>query len=310
MAKTLLSTDNIHTLHHTLFEPKNDPKATLLIVHGMTEHSGRYAKFAEYLAQNDIAVLTYDLLGHGRSIRTADELGYFSKSHPVQTLLKDVILMADSLKRHYPDVPHFIMGHSMGSFIVRNVLQVHSSDFVGAIIMGSSDYNPLLKVAKPVVEVLNRLKPNTHNSGIHKVINKFFNMQLKDKSMQSEYAWLCANTEAIVEYEKDPLCGFDFTNNGFWTLVKLMETALAKDWADTIEHNFPMLIISGEKDPVGNMGKGIRKLTKRMKKQGFNNVTRQLYPLMRHEPLHEVDNAEVYQDILLWLEDTVNKRHH
>lgn len=302
MSKTIMSSDNLHTLHHTLFEPKNTAKATLLIVHGMTEHSERYHQFAEFLAENDIAVLTYDQLGHGRSIRNADELGYFGKSHPMQSLLKDVIIMANNLKRKYPDVPHFIMGHSMGSFIVRNVLQVHSSEFAGAIIMGTSDYNPLLKVGKPIVEVLNKLQPKRHNQAIHTVINKLFNSQLKDKTIDSEFAWLCANPEALAEYEKDPLCGFNFTNNGFWTLIQLMDSGLAKDWAETIDHDFPMLIVSGEYDPVGNTGKGIRKLAKRMKKQGFTNVDRKLYADMRHEPLHEVANDQVYQDLLNWIE--------
>lgn len=220
----------------------------------------------------------------------------------MQSLLKDVIIMANNLKRKYPDVPHFIMGHSMGSFIVRNVLQVHSSEFAGAIIMGTSDYNPLLKVGKPIVEVLNKLQPKRHNQAIHTVINKLFNSQLKDKTIDSEFAWLCANPEALAEYEKDPLCGFNFTNNGFWTLIQLMDSGLAKDWAETIDHDFPMLIVSGEYDPVGNTGKGIRKLAKRMKKQGFTNVDRKLYADMRHEPLHEVANDQVYQDLLNWIE--------
>lgn len=307
MSNSIMSSDNIHTLHHTLYQPKNKAKATLLIVHGMTEHSGRYHKFAEFLADHDIAVLTYDQLGHGRSIRNADELGYFAKSHPVQKLLKDVVTMANILKSQYPDIPHFIMGHSMGSFIVRNVLQVHSSEFTGAIIMGSSDYNPLVKAALPAMELLNKVQPKRHNSVVASATNKLFNRQLKDNTIDSEFAWLCDNPEAIESYEKDPLCGFEFTNNGYLTLFKLMETGLAKDWAETIDDDFPMLFLSGEDDPVGLMGKAIRKVTKRMKKQGFKNVERQLCADMRHEPLHEVDNKKVYQFILNWLEDQTEK---
>ena len=307
MAKTILSSDKIHTLHHTFYEPRNDAKATLLIVHGMTEHSGRYHQFAEFLTEHDIAVLTYDQLGHGRTISNAEELGYFSKSHPMQKLLKDVVIMADQLKAKYPDVPHFIMGHSMGSFVVRNVLQVHSDQFEGAIIMGSSDYNPLLKPMMPVMEILNKVQPKRHNSVISSAMNIMFNAQLKDKKMDSDHAWLCNNPEAIADYEKDPLCGFDFTNNGYWTLLKLMQGGLAKDWAETIEHDFPMLFMSGKNDPVGYMGKAIPKATKRLKKQGFKHVEKQLYPSMRHEPLHEVENKKVYQDLLNWIEGQLEK---
>ncbi|PNK61659.1 alpha/beta hydrolase [Psychrobacter sp. FDAARGOS_221] len=306
MVKTLLSSDKIHTLNHTLFEPKQPAKATLLILHGMTEHSGRYAKFAQFLAEHGIAVLTYDHLGHGRSIRNADELGYFAKKHPMQTLLKDVIIMADILKQQYPDVPHFILGHSMGSFIARTVLQVHSSEFDGAILMGSSDYNPLVKLGIPLAKTLNRLQPKRPNATFTAVVNKLFNSRLKNNRIKSDRAWLCANPEAIKEYENDPLCGFDFTNNGYLTLFQLMQAGLDKGWADTIDPSFPMLFISGEDDPVGDMGKGIRKLTIRMQKQGFKQVEQLLYPLMRHEPLHEKDNQLVYQDLLNWLQKQID----
>ncbi|WP_019673085.1 alpha/beta fold hydrolase [Psychrobacter lutiphocae] len=302
MAKTLLSSDKTHTLNHTLFEPQQPVKATLLILHGMTEHSGRYADFAQFLAGHGIAIITYDHLGHGRSINNANELGYFGEKHPMQTLLKDAIIMADTLKVQYPDVPHFIMGHSMGSFIVRTLLQVHSSQFSGAILMGSSDYNPLVKLAIPLATALNKLQPRRPNPIFTNIVNKIFNSRLKNNRIKSDRAWLCANPEAIASYEDDPLCGFDFTNNGFWTLFQLMQEGLSKNWADTIEPDFPMLFISGEDDPVGDMGKGIRKLTIRMKKQGFKQIEQLLYPLMRHEPLHEQDNQLVYQDLLHWLQ--------
>lgn len=304
MAKTLLSSDQIHTLNHTFYEPKNKVKATLLIAHGMAEHSGRYELFAQYLADNGIAVLTYDHLGHGRSIANSDDLGFFEKKHPVQTLLKDVIIMANALKKQYPDVPHFIMGHSMGSFIIRNTLQVHSHDFAGAILMGTSDNNPLVKGLLPITKALNKLQPRMTNSVFARTMNKVLNSKIKDKSSNSEYAWITRNPEATAEYESDPLCGFDFTNNGFYTLFSLMDQGLNKQWAATIDHDFPMLFVSGEEDPIGNMGKGIRKLTKRMKKQGFTHISQQLYPLMRHEPLHETDNQMVYQDILEWINNT------
>lgn len=302
MAKSILSSDQIHTLHHTLFEPSTEVKATLLIAHGMAEHSGRYSQLAQYLADNGIAVLTYDHLGHGRSVMNGEEFGYFAAKHPVQTLLKDVIIMANTLKRQYPNVPHFIMGHSMGSFIVRNVLQVHSHDFAGAILMGTGDYNPLIKTLLPVTRLLNKLKPKQTNPLFTKATNKLFNSKLKDKSQSSDYAWLSRNPESLAEYEKDPLCGIEFTNNGFWTLFNLMNNGLAKDWAFTIEHDFPMLFISGENDPVGDMGKGVRSVTNRLKKQGFKAISQKLYPLMRHEPLHEQDKDMVYQDILDWLQ--------
>lgn len=310
---TILSSDQIHTLHHTFYDPTNaqagshnqSPKATLLIIHGMAEHSGRYEALAQYLADNGIAVLTYDQLGHGRTISNASELGFFEKSHPMQALLKDVLIMTEALKARYPNVPHFIMGHSMGSFIARTFLQHHSSDFAGAILMGSSDTDPMVKVFLPVTQVLNRIKPKQPNTLFAKTTNKILNSKLKDKKAKSQFAWVCKNPEALAEYERDPLCGFDFTNNGFLGLFNLMNRGLAKDWAQTIGRDFPMLFMSGAEDPIGNNSKGIKALTKRLNSQGFEHIDTKLYPNMRHEPLHEIDKDTVHQDILAWLEGQV-----
>lgn len=303
----ILSSDNTHYLHHNFFEPSDKNiaiSATLLIVHGMAEHSGRYADFAQFLADNGIAVATYDHLGHGQTIKTKADLGFFGEEHPVQSLLKDVIVMADSLKARHPDVPHFVMGHSMGSFIVRNVLKHHAHNFTGAILMGSADVNPLTKVLLPINKVLAKVAPRQPNSVLANTMNKVLNSQLKDRTASSQFAWLSENTANIEAYEADPKTGFDFTNNGFMTLFTLMDTGLNKGWATTIAKNFPMLFISGEDDPIGNMGRGIRRVVKRLHKQKFNHVDIQLYPNMRHEVLHETDNQTVYQDILAWIKST------
>ena len=302
--KRITSSDTSHYLHHTFFAPTasaTEIKATLLVVHGMSEHSGRYADFAQFLADKGIAVATYDQLGHGKTVKSASELGFFGEEHPVQSLLKDVIVMADSLKAKHPEVPHFIMGHSMGSFIVRTVMKHHSQDFAGAILMGSADADPLTKVMLPINKLLAKVAPKRPNTVFAKAMNKIFNSKLDNRISSSDFAWLSENQASIDAYEADPLAGFDFTNNGYMTLFNLMESALNKNWANTIAKDFPMLFISGKNDPIGNMGKGIDKIVNRLNEQGFTAVEVKLYPHMRHEPLHELEKQLVYQDILEWL---------
>ena len=302
--KRITSSDTSHYLHHTFFAPTasaTEIKATLLVVHGMSEHSGRYADFAQFLADKGIAVATYDQLGHGKTVKSASELGFFGEEHPVQSLLKDVIVMADSLKAKPPEVPHFIMGHSMGSFIVRTVMKHHSQDFAGAILMGSADADPLTKVMLPINKLLAKVAPKRPNTVFAKAMNKIFNSKLDNRISSSDFAWLSENQASIDAYEADPLAGFNFTNNGYMTLFNLMESALNKNWANTIAKDFPMLFISGKNDPIGNMGKGIDKIVNRLNEQGFTAVEVKLYPHMRHEPLHELEKQLVYQDILEWL---------
>ena len=300
----ITSSDNTHYLHHTFFEPSNSDtaiNATLLIVHGMAEHSGRYAEFAQFLADHGVAVATYDQLGHGKTVKSAKDLGFFGHEHPVQSLLKDVIVMADSLKARHPTVPHFVMGHSMGSFIVRNVLKHHARNFNGAILMGTADANPLTKVLLPVNKLLTKVAPKKPNTLIANTMNKVLNSKLNNRISSSPFAWLSEDAAAVEAYEADPLNGFAFTNNGFMTLFTLMEAGLKKDWAATIARDFPMLLVSGENDPIGDMGRGIRKIANRLDKQHFDHISVQLYPHMRHEPLHEQNKEQVYQDILDWI---------
>lgn len=298
----IISSDKIHYLHHTFFEPTDEVQATLLIVHGMAEHSGRYSKFAQFLANHGIAVATYDQLGHGQTVKVPDELGYFAREHPVQSLLKDVIVMADTLKSRHPQVPHFIMGHSMGSFIVRTVLKHHAQDFTGSILMGSSDANPLIKALLPISSILTKTAPKKRNTLFADMMNKILNSKLEHRISDSEFAWLNEDPAAVKNYEADPLTGFEFTNNGFLTLFTLMQSGVGKQWANTISKDFPMLFVSGENDPVGNMGRGIRNISRQLKKQGFCRTDVRLYPNMRHEPLHEQHHTLVYHDILNWIQ--------
>lgn len=308
MSDAILSSDQKHPLYHTFFTPKDEVKATLLIAHGMAEHSGRYEEFAQFLADNGIAVATYDHLGHGNTAENLQELGYIEPDYPMQALLKDTVIMADTLKARHPDVPHFIMGHSMGSFIVRNVLQHHASDFAGAILMGTGDFDPLIKIFLPITKVLNKIAPKQRNKVFAQAMNHLLNAKLGAINIDSDYAWISENPENIDDYEADALCGFDFTNNGFMGLFTLMDKGLNKHWAKTIDKEFAMLFISGQDDPIGNMGKGIRNLNKHLQQQGFTQAEYRLYPNMRHEPLHEKHNQMVYQDLLNWLLTQANAK--
>lgn len=301
MTQIILSSNQIHRLHHTFFVPKGEIKASLLIVHGMSEHSGRYADFAQFLANHGILVATYDQLGHGQTVKDKYELGFFDDKHPVQTLCKDVVIMADKLKEIAPNVPHFLLGHSMGSFIVRTVLTHHSMRFCGAILMGTADsFGAIARTSLLSLGLLNKIAAKQSNEKIGWLVNQYLLNQLQSPISTSPFAWLAENPDAISRFEQDKLCGFCFSNNGFWTLFGLMQRACSPDWYANMPSNYPILLISGKDDAVGNMGQDIHKLHDKLIKAG-KNVRVQLYPNMRHEPLHEKQNQRVYQDILHWI---------
>lgn len=307
MTQIILSSNQIHRLHHAFFVPQGEIKATLLIVHGMSEHGGRYADFARFLADNGVLVATYDQLGHGQTVKDKYELGFFDEKHPIQALCKDVIIMADKLKDKARTltsrpVSHYIMGHSMGSFIVRTVLTHHSTRFDGVILMGTADSFGLLnRMSLVSFGLLNQLFAKQVNQKAAHLMNHALLSQLRSPISASPFAWLSENIDAVRAFETDPLTGFAFTNNGWMTLFALMQRAMRPDWYANMPSNYPILLISGNNDPVGNMGQDIQTLQEKLI-HANRSVSVQLYPNMRHEPLHEKQAQKVFADILTWIE--------
>lgn len=310
-SKTILSSNGVHRLHHSFFIPKNKIRATLLIVHGMSEHSGRYADFAQFLANHGILVATYDQLGHGQTVKDKYELGFIDEKHPVQALCKDVIIMADKLKEKANSLtdrptPHYIMGHSMGSFVVRTVLTHHATSFNGAILMGTGNSFGLThRVSLTATLTLNYLSAKRPNTQLAQLFGQYMLSQIRSPISASPFAWLSENTDNIREFEADPLCGFAFTNNGWLALQALVKKAVNPAWHAHTPPDFSILLVSGKDDPVSNMGQDVTHLQDELIKHG-KTTTALLYPNMRHEPLHETDKDKVYHDILNWLKTNID----
>ncbi|MDR6546358.1 alpha-beta hydrolase superfamily lysophospholipase [Chryseobacterium rhizosphaerae] len=292
-------TDTESKLFSTLFSPETT-KATLLIVHGMQEHSGRYAEIAEYFAAHGIAVLTYDHLGHGKSVKEKKDIGFFQLEKPDERLVADAEMMADYLVEQYPDVPHFILGHSMGSFITRCLLQKASSKFSGAIITGTGGPLPGIDLLRAYLSLANTIAPHHRtflNSVFTSVNNKYFK---KDKDF-SDTSWLSVNSKNRKAFEQDELCGIPFTNNAFYTLFSVYKKATARNWADSISRSFPFLFVSGQDDPIGDFSKGVRYTVDHLKSDGFQDVSQEIYSGMRHEILNEEIREEVLNTVCDWI---------
>lgn len=294
--------DETHELYYTVYEPETTTiKATVLILHGMQEHSGRYADFARHLAHQGFAVLTYDHLGHGKTAKTKEELGFFTLKTPEKRLIRDARNMAEFLEKSYPETPHFIIGHSMGSFITRCLLRKQSSRFIGAAIIGTGGYNPAIGPAKGLLSLLNSLSPYNRSELISELFGKISNSHFKDEEFDHGTNWLSVNKENRKAFMLDELCGVPFSNNAFFTLFSLMETATARDWSKSIAQEFPFIFVSGTDDPVGEFSKGVQSTVDNLQTDGFKNVQLNLYPGMRHEILNEDIKGQVYDDIVVWL---------
>lgn len=291
--------NNESQLYYTLFSPKT-AKATLLIVHGMQEHSGRYAEIAEYFTSHGIAVLTYDHLGHGKSVKDKKDIGFFQLEKPDERLVADAEMMADYLAEQYPDVPHFILGHSMGSFITRCLLQKASSKFSGAIITGTGGPLPGIDILRGYLSLATAIAPR-HRTFLNSVFTNVNNKHFKKDKDFSDTSWLSVNPKNRQAFEKDELCGIPFTHNAFYTLFTIYKKATARNWAAPISKSFPFLFVSGQKDPIGDFGKGVMQTVNNLKIDGFQNMDVKIYPDMRHEILNESIREEVLKEIHNWI---------
>jgi len=279
-----------HNLFCTLYPPQlGAAKGTFLILHGMQEHSGRYIKLAHYLVAQGYAVLTYDHLGHGRSVHTGAELGFFQLQFPKEQLIQDAQWMADYLQQKYPKIPHYILGHSMGSFITRCLLQNTGHTFSGAVIVGTGAKPFGLELLLGLTSLLNKLAPYRRSSLLNAAFRSRNNMRFRKEVDYDGSNWLSLNKENRKAFNQDPLCGGQFTNNGFYTLFSLMYQATRKDWWQGIPKNLPMLFISGEDDPIGDFGKGVKNTAAQLIAHGFENIRVKLKPYKRHEVLLDTD---------------------
>ncbi len=292
-----------YSLFYNIYTPKDgDLKGTVLILHGMKEHSGRYEEIAGFLAKNHFAVLTYDHIAHGKSVAEDEKHGHFYVKKATGQLVKNADTMADFLHQQYSDVPHFILGHSMGSFITRLILQQFHHKFKGAVIVGTGGKNTAAQISRPIFYLLSKFASKTNSSFINNTFDKMNNVAFKDEPEATSTSWLSVSKDNRKDFENDQLCGLPFSNYAFYTLISLNTKATSRNWAQNISAEFPMLFVSGAQDPIGNFGKGVVQTVSNLKKDGFKNIEMHLYPNMRHEILNEEIKEVVFQDILRWLE--------
>ncbi len=297
------SVSYIENLYTTLFEPDNQEIiGTLLILHGMQEHSGRYEEFATYVVGKGFAVLTYDHIGHGRTAKIEEDFGFFSKTKPVEKLIDDAKLVGKYLEEKFPDVPHFVLGHSMGSFITRCLLQEESKRFNGAVLTGTGGRKTGAKIAKAFLAILNAISPKKKHGLINGLFGNMNNSRFKKETELKSTSWLSLSKKNREAFLNDSLNGKPFSNNGFYTLISFIARATDRRWAENISKTFPMLFVSGGDDPIGDFGKGVAQTAEYLKQDGFSDISLKLYPGMRHEILNEDIKEQVYKEIVdLWL---------
>lgn len=296
------SRDREHKIHAVRWIPETErPVCVVQIVHGMAEYIDRYDEFATYLAGKGILVVGDDHLGHGKSVRQGEPYGYFCKEDAATVLVRDEHRLKKMTQEQYPNIPYIILGHSMGSFITRNYLFRYGSGIDGAVIVGTGMQSKITLLSARMLAGLQRIFCGPkHVSGLLNVA-AFGAYNKKIASHKTLFDWLSRNEENVRRYMEDPLCGFTFTVNGFQTLFHLIWNLHDEKKLQEMPKRLPVLFLSGEDDPVGNYGQGVKQVYQSFLRAGLENVQIKLYPEDRHEILNEVDRENVYADVYRWI---------
>ena len=295
LEKRVLSSDKIHNLYGKVYVPNGEIKGIFQVVHGMTEHIGRYDSFMKIMAQYGYVTFGYDHLGHGNTANDDTELGFIAHKDGYQYLIEDVSVFANEIKKEYgEDLPYYLLGHSMGSFIVR--CSALKNVPTKLIVMGTGGENKAATTGIALIKSIKTVRGEMHFS---KLVDKiaFGAYNTKFINEKDGCSWLTKDEEIRRLYKEDKFCTFKFTVSAMQDLMKLLVLCNSKKWYENLSKDLPILLVSGEDDPVGNFGKGIYEVHSRLEEQGID-AKMILYKDCRHEILNDTSKEDVIRDIL------------
>lgn len=303
MLNRVLISDDGHRMYTYLFIPDEKPKAIVQIVHGLGEHAGRYKEIAEKLNKEGFLVCADDHRGFGRSTVSKDQIGHMADKNGHELIIEDMKHLMVNTKADYPNLPYFMMGHSMGSFLTRGFLIKYHKDLNGAIIMGTRGKpKGIENLGKTIANIQKSLFGGRKRAYLLDKLSvggygkKYFP---KDKS---DLAWLTSDKEEIKKAQEDEyFADKPASIETYVQLFELIDKISDKNNYSSIDKNFPILLISGDRDPVGDMGKGVKWVYEMYKSLGLNDVNISLYKDGRHEILNDVQRDDVANEIIAWL---------
>lgn len=299
----LPSKDGIHKLHVIFWKPDKEVRGVVQISHGMTEMIERYDEFARYLKGNGFAVIGNDHLGHGLTAGRDEDLGYFCRTNMSATVVSDLHRVTRYAKKHYSNVPCFLLGHSMGSFMARRYIMTYGNELTGAVLVGTGRQSKLTLIAGNALAAFLRFtKGDRYHSSLLEQ-SAFHHYLDRIKNPRTENDWITRDEKIIDLYRDNKYCNFKFSVNGYRTLFDVLAFIQKDQNIENIPRELPLLFLAGGMDPVGDYGKAVNEICCEYKKKGINDVSMKLYPDDRHEILNELDRDQVYSDILRWLEN-------
>ena len=281
---------------YRVWKPAGQPKGLVQILHGMAEHIDRYQRLAQALNEAGYLVFGRNHRGHGPEAKT---LGYFADENGWQYLADDIWADAQAVRGQYPGLPYFLLGHSMGSFLAREYALQHGKELSGLILSGTGWYpRALCRSARLLAKLSPRKKPAMLVGGI-----AFSGNNKPFSPGRTGFEWLSRDEQEVDKYVADPLCGFCFTGGAFADFFGGLAALTYENDLKAMPKDLPVYFVSGDQDPVGQMGKGVLQVAEQFKRIGMTDVTVKLYPGARHEVFNETNRDEIISDLIAWLNE-------
>ncbi len=302
MTTTTISRPGGVELHTCIWEPAGTPKAIVQIAHGMAEHSGRYARFAQALTGAGYVVYASDHRGHGQTSPPGAEHGYFADEDGFGSVVADLHAVTERARADYPGLPVFLFGHSMGSFLARAYAAQYGAELAGLLLSGTGgDPGALGKVGLRLARAQGRARGRRHTSGLMDRLT--FGQYNKDFApARTKFDWLSRDPAEVDAYVADPMCGNVFTAGFFDDLLTGLAQVNDPKTTAAVPKELPIHLLSGSMDPVGAKTVGVEQVARAYRDAGVRSVTTQYYLGARHELLNETNRDEVTADVIAWLD--------
>ncbi|HOE04035.1 MAG TPA: lysophospholipase [Bacteroidales bacterium] len=292
------ASDGAGIVYHKWSAETEDIRAVVVIAHGMAEHAFRYNHFANVLNENYFTVYAPDHRGHGCTAGDPENTGIFARRQGWWKVVDDLHSLIGIVKNENPGKKVFLLGHSMGSFLVRTYICTYGNHVHGVILSGTGmNPRPILVAGSMIARLSSFFKGQNHRS---KTLD-MMSFGSFNKKYSTPFQWLSRDQEMVDKYIADPYCGQVFTSGFFQDLFCGLRFIGNINNLSEIPKSLPVFIVSGSDDPVGNYGKAVTKVYALYQKAGLRNVEMKLYPGARHEILNETNRDEIMIDIINWL---------
>ncbi|MCL2343964.1 MAG: alpha/beta hydrolase [Firmicutes bacterium] len=303
-----LSSNGKAQIHAYEWLPETSPKGILQIVHGLAEHMVRYGDFASFMARNGYIVIGHDQLGHGKSIGSADDIGFFGEPGGWELAVGDVRRMTELSHEQHPGLPLYLLGHSLGSLLARTYIIKYHQGLDGVLISGTGQLPPPLVSGGEVLAKLEirRHGPRYKSKRLNDIAYNNYNSRISPK--RTEKDWLSRDEIIVDRYVSDPLCGFVPSAALFLDMLHGMRYNAGAKNLKRMKKELPVLFFSGDMDPFGDYGKGVIHVYRSFLAAGMRDVSLKLYHEDRHETLNELNREEVYADVLTWIENKAGRK--